>query len=72
MKITLGGFDGMHLAHMQLIKKSDAYIVIEKNSTLTPYFDRIFYESKILELLELKNIKHLSKDEFKIRLLRDV
>ena len=64
MRVTIGGFDGMHLAHMQLIKKSDAYIVIEKNSTLTPYFDRIFYESKMLELLELKNIKHLSKEEF--------
>ena len=64
MKITLGGFDGMHLAHMQLIKKSDAYIVIEKNSTLTPFFDRIFYDSKMLDLLILDEIKHLSKDEF--------
>ena len=64
MKITIGGFDGMHLAHMELIKKSDAYMVIEKNSTLTPYFDRIEYSSKILDLFELSEIKNLSKDEF--------
>jgi len=64
MKITIGGFDGMHLAHMALIKKSDAYLVIEKNSTLTPYFDRIEYSSKMLDLLKLNKIKHLNKDEF--------
>ena len=64
MKITIGGFDGMHLAHMELIKKSDAYLVIEKNSTLTPYFDRIEYSSKILDLFKLSDIKHLNKDEF--------
>ena len=64
MKITIGGFDGMHLAHIELIKKSDAYLVIEKNSTLTPCFDRIEYSSKMLNLLELEEIKHLSKDEF--------
>ena len=64
MKITIGGFDGMHLAHMELIEKSDAYLVIEKNSTLTPYFDRIEYSSKMLDLLKLNKIKHLSKDEF--------
>ncbi len=64
MKVTIGGFDGMHLAHTELIKKSDTYIVIEKNSTLTPYFDRIFYDSKMLQLFELENIKHLQKEEF--------
>ena len=64
MKITIGGFDGMHLAHMKLIKKSDAYLVIEKNSSLTPCFERIEYSSKMLDLLKLEEIKHLSKDEF--------
>ena len=64
MKITIGGFDGMHIAHMALIKKSDAYLVIEKNSSLTPLFDRVEYDSRMLDLMILENIKHLSKDEF--------
>jgi len=64
MKTTIGGFDGMHLAHMELIKKSDNYLAIEKNSTLTPYFDRIEYSSKMLDLLKLDDIRHLSKDDF--------
>jgi len=64
MKTTIGGFDGMHLAHMELIKKSDNYLVIEKCSSLTPFFDRIEYSSKMLDLLILEKIRHLSKDEF--------
>ena len=64
MKITIGGFDGMHLAHMALINRSDAYLVIEKNSTLTPYFDRIEYSSKMIDLLKLNKIKNLNKEEF--------
>jgi len=64
MKTTIGGFDGMHKAHMELIKRSDNYIVIEKNSTLTPFFDRIEYSSKLLNIFQLNEIKHLKKNEF--------
>ncbi len=64
MKTTIGGFDGMHIAHKELINKSDSYLVIEKNSTLTPYFDRIEYSPKLLDIFQLKKIKHLSKDDF--------
>jgi len=64
MKTTIGGFDGMHIAHMELIKNSDNYLVIEKNSSLTPLFDRIEYSSKLLKIFPLEKIKHLSKDEF--------
>ena len=64
MKTTIGGFDGMHLAHMELIKKSDNYLVIEKNSTLTPFFSRLDYNPKLLDLLKLDDIRHLSKDDF--------
>ena len=64
MKVTIGGFDGMHLAHTELIKKSDAYLVIEKNSSLTPLFDRVEYDSRLLDLLILNDIKYLSKYEF--------
>jgi len=64
MKTTIGGFDGMHLAHKELIKRSECYLVIEKNSTLTPFFSRFDYDSKMLDLLRLNDIKNYSKDEF--------
>ena len=64
MKASIGGFDGMHLAHKELLKKSECYLVIEKNSSLTPLFSRLEYSSKMLDLLKLDNIKHLSKEEF--------
>ena len=64
MKTTIGGFDGMHLAHMELIRKSDNYLVIEKASTLTPFFNRLDYNSKLLDLLKLDDIRYLSKDDF--------
>ena len=64
MKSTIGGFDGMHFAHKKLIDKSDCYLVIEKNSTLTPFFDKIKYNSKMLDLLILEEIKNLTKDDF--------
>ena len=64
MKATIGGFDGMHLAHKELIKRSDNYLVIEKSSTLTPFFSRLEYSAKMLDLLKLDDIKNLSKEEF--------
>ena len=64
MKITIGGFDGMHLGHIALIKKTDAYLVIEKNSNLTIGLDRISYSPTLLDILYLEKIKHLSADEF--------
>jgi len=64
MKATIGGFDGMHLAHMELIRNSDNYLVIEKSSSLTPFFSRLEYSSNMLNLLKLDDIRHFSKDEF--------
>ncbi|WP_457560596.1 bifunctional riboflavin kinase/FAD synthetase [Caminibacter sp.] len=64
MKITIGGFDGMHIAHQALIKSADIVFVIEKGSNLTPGFDRLFYTKKPIEFFELEKIKHLSPHEF--------
>jgi riboflavin kinase/FMN adenylyltransferase len=61
---TIGGFDGVHLAHQELIKKADFVIVIEKSPTLTPGFDRFEYIKKPIEFFELKKIKNKSPEEF--------
>ena len=57
--ITIGGFDGVHIAHQALIKKADIVLVIEKGSSLTPGFDRLFYINKKIDFLDLNKIKNL-------------
>jgi len=64
MIITIGGFDGVHIAHQALIKKADIVLVIEKGSSLTPGFDRLFYIDKKIDFLNLEDIKHLTPLEF--------
>jgi riboflavin kinase/FMN adenylyltransferase len=64
MRATIGGFDGIHLAHQELIKRADLVIIIEKGSSLTPGFDRVYYFDKAFEYLKLEEIKQKSADEF--------
>ena len=64
MKIAIGGFDGVHIAHQELIKKADKIIIIEKGSSLTPGFDRLEYIKKPFDFLILEKIKNLSPEEF--------
>jgi riboflavin kinase/FMN adenylyltransferase len=61
---TIGGFDGMHIAHQELLKRSNFFIVIEKGSSITPGFERCYYTNLGCEYLMLKNIKNLSPLEF--------
>ncbi|NPA11371.1 MAG: bifunctional riboflavin kinase/FAD synthetase [Epsilonproteobacteria bacterium] len=69
--VTIGGFDGVHLAHRQLIKKADIVIVIDKGATLTPGFERLFYINKPIIYFELQKIKHKSAEWF-IQYLKDL
>jgi riboflavin kinase/FMN adenylyltransferase len=66
--ITIGGFDGMHIAHQELFKYLDingAILVIETGyATLTPKTYRQYYTSYPLYYYNLNNIKHLSGKEF--------
>ena len=62
--LTIGGFDGVHIAHQELIKKADIVLVIEKGSSLTPGFERFFYINKKTDFLILEEIKHLKAIEF--------
>ena len=64
MKLAIGGFDGVHFAHQKLISLSDEVLIIDKNSTLTPYNTRCEYIKKPCHFYNLDNIKHLSYLEF--------
>jgi riboflavin kinase/FMN adenylyltransferase len=64
MTITIGGFDGMHIAHQALIKKAEHIIVIEKGSTLTPGLDRCEYTTLPCTFFYLDEIKHKKAQEF--------
>jgi riboflavin kinase/FMN adenylyltransferase len=64
LSATIGGFDGVHIAHQELIKRADLVIIIEKGSSITPGFDRIEYINKPFEFLLLEKIKNLSANEF--------
>jgi riboflavin kinase/FMN adenylyltransferase len=70
--IAIGSFDGIHLAHKQLIKKADAIVVIEHGfSTLTPGWRRSIYTQKPTYFYMLKKIKNLTPKEFIKKLKSD-
>ncbi|GAX87563.1 riboflavin kinase/FMN adenylyltransferase [Lebetimonas natsushimae] len=61
---AIGGFDGMHTAHQELLKRADIFIIIEKGSSITPGFDRCYYTNLGCEYFLLENIKNLTPVEF--------
>lgn len=71
MTATIGGFDGMHIAHQELLKKAEFMIVIEKGSNLTPGLDRCEYTTLEFVFFDLNNIKYLSPYEF-IKILKSL
>jgi len=64
MKLAIGGFDGMHYAHQKLFSLSDEILVIEKQSTITPFQSRCEYTNLPCHFYNLDEIKHLSYLEF--------
>jgi riboflavin kinase/FMN adenylyltransferase len=64
MRLAIGGFDGMHYAHQKLFSLSDEILVIEKNSTLTPFKTRCEYTNLPCYFYNLDKIKHLTYLEF--------
>jgi len=64
MKLAIGGFDGVHFAHQKLISLSDEVLIIEKNSSLTPFKTRCDYILKKCHFYNLDDIKHLTHLEF--------
>jgi len=64
MRLAIGGFDGMHFAHQQLLKVSDEILIIEKNSSLTPFQTRCEYTSLKCHFYQLEKIKSLTYFQF--------
>ena len=63
--IALGAFDGIHLAHQELIRRVDGVVIIERgNGRLTPGFVREQYIAKPTFFYHFDKIKDLSAKEF--------
>ena len=70
--IAIGSFDGIHIAHQQLISQSEAVVIIEKNrATITPGYKRSEYIDKPSFFYHFDYIKSLSAKEFVVRLKED-
>jgi len=72
MKLAIGGFDGVHFAHQKLISLSDEVLIIEKNSSLTPFKTRLDYIFKPCHFYNLDDIKHLTYLEFINKLKKEL
>ena len=71
MRLTIGGFDGMHFAHQKLFSLSDEILVIEKDSHLTPFKTRCEYTHLKCHFYDLEKIKHLNDVEFIQKIKQD-
>jgi riboflavin kinase/FMN adenylyltransferase len=70
--IAIGSFDGVHLAHQELIKRVDGVIIIEKNhATLTPGWKRTLFINKACFFYHIDKIKPLTPQEFIAKLQND-
>ena len=70
--IAIGSFDGIHIAHLTLIDKVDALVIIERNGGyLTPGYKRANFTSKVCCFYHFDVIKGLSPEAFVSKLKTD-
>ncbi len=69
--IALGAFDGIHIAHQELIQRADGVVIIEKGAVLTPGKARCKYVDKPCFFYQLSEIKDLDAKAFVELLKRD-
>jgi riboflavin kinase/FMN adenylyltransferase len=69
--IAIGSFDGMHIAHRELIALADEVVVIERQRdypSLTPGYKRSWYCDKPMAFYRFEIIRHLGAEAFVTRL----
>jgi riboflavin kinase/FMN adenylyltransferase len=66
LSVTVGSFDGIHIAHRALIERAEAVAVIERGGgSLTPGYKRaMFVRNKPMFFYHFEKIRHLSPAEF--------
>ena len=71
--IAIGSFDGMHVAHRELIALAEGVAVIERFSPhrLTPGYKRSWYVSRPIAFYLFERVRDLSAEEFVEKLLED-
>ncbi len=70
--ITIGSFDGIHLAHKKLIDQADLLVVIERNcGYLTPGYKRSIYTGKPCAFYLFDKVKSLTPEGFMKQLKQD-
>ena len=70
--ITIGSFDGVHLAHKRLIEHADLVVVIERGrGYLTPGYKRSHFIEKPCAFYLFEQIKSLTPEAFVAQLKRD-
>jgi len=70
--VALGTFDGMHIAHQELVKKSDCIVVIGRGTaTMTRGWKRSLYTNKEVVFYYLGDIRNLTAKEFISKLKKD-
>lgn len=70
--ITIGSFDGLHLAHQQLISQAEMIVVIERNSGyLTAGYKRSLYTDKPITFYHFEKIRALTPAAFVAKLKED-
>jgi len=63
--IAIGSFDGIHIAHRELISLAQEVVVIEKGyARITPGYKRVWYCDKPCAFYEFEKIKVLTAQEF--------
>jgi len=70
--IAVGSFDGMHVAHQELIRRAEAVTVVERQlGSLTPGFKRSWYTDRPMDFYCFEKIRGLSAEAFVELLKRD-
>ena len=70
--IAIGSFDGVHIAHQELIKRADGVVVIERGfGTITPGWTRSLYTQKATFFYMFDKVKSLTPKEFVVKLKND-